>query len=64
MPFLKDSKAALSDGMQQVLLLLSVPVPPAPPVSHKVAHMMVRVSMGRGLDMGTTVELNILAGTL
>jgi hypothetical protein len=26
--------------------------------------MMVRVSMGRGLDMGTTVELNILAGTL
>jgi hypothetical protein len=41
-----------------------VPVPPAPPVSHKVAHMMVRVSMGRGLDMGTTVELNILAGTL
>jgi hypothetical protein len=26
-------------------------VPPAPPVSHKVAHMMVRVSMGRGLAM-------------
>ena len=58
----------VSDGMQPVLLLLLspvlVPVPPAPPVSHKVAHMMVRVSMGRGLDMGTTVELNILAGTL
>lgn len=55
MPFLKDSKAALSDGMQPV------PVPPswrcwgcgapAPPVSHKVVHMMVR-SMGRGLVMG------------
>ena len=53
MPFLKESKAALSVVMHTPLPPWGCP--PAPPVMNKMVPMIVR-RMGRGLDLGCMLD--------